>query len=904
MEFRVLGPVAVMEDGEPVEVRSAKVRELLAVLLLSPEHRASHAHIARYLWPNEESNPNRIRQSVHQLRRYIPGLVEERNEPGFCRIRPDPRSVDRLRFLERKRQAEDAANPMDRLKALRAALAEYRGTPLEDMPGSGFERERARLVAELREATAACVQAELDCGTTHEAFGRADSALTRWPQDETLLKLNIVALRALGRGDEVEALLDSWSLRTGRPTFHLLLEDAPAGSGRGETGTSVVAPAKLRQLPARPAAFVGRQSSLRRLTKTALGRTPGRNRIAVVSGLPGVGKTCLAVEAGVRLEPYFQDILYVDLGGFSRREPERHGAVLARFLNDLGTRAKTPTMDGMVSAYRSALADRAVLLILDNALDERHVRPLLPGAGGTSAAIVTSRLRMDDLSIREQADLVGLEPMEAPVAAELLRARVGETRMRTTVPFMDDLVGYCGGLPFMLALVGARIALGPAQAPGGVIRELRQDSTRTNSLDLGPGALSIRRQLDASHERLTTAAAKLLWQLAVHPGPTVSWDALRAFEPTSGFGTGRAIDELVRMSLVTESAEERYSLHDLVRAYATEQAEQQDVGERARLVDRVLSFLLHNAWACDRRLDSGRRLPIGEPNGIEVVAPSDAAEAMRWFEAEYPTLTAALGLAEKHGLDRYTWLLAMTLVTFQWRSDRHLEALRYLTLALPAVERQGRPEDIAMVHRMIGGTHRSLGDAAQATRELRRAVELSESGKDLSGISMGRYVLGVLLRESGAPTEALKHLLASRAAFEQLDDGLGHGLALSAIGNALYDLGEYEDGLDYCLVSLRGLEDTDDTNGQAYVLFSLGRIRMAQEDHETAVADFERALVLYRSLSYGSRTARTLVWLAEALRGTGRSEEAARIDGQARSELEKLGESDLDAAVERFRRLP
>ncbi|MFD4879180.1 tetratricopeptide repeat protein [Streptomyces sp. NPDC058420] len=906
MKFRVLGPVVALRAGEPVEMRSAKARELLAVLLLAPGHRASHAYVTQYLWPGEDSNPNRIRQCFYQLRRSVPSVVVERNQPGHCQIRVDPQGVDYIRFQELWRAAESVANARDRLKALRSALGEWRGTPLEDMPGVGFERMRAVLTTELREATAACVLAELECGEVQEALDRVDSALACWPDSETLLKLNLSALRVLGRQDEIEPLLARWGQRFGRPTFHLLLADDTEQSGRATTtgAPPMAARSRSQQLPLRPVDLVGRQPQLDQLAETVLGRTPGRSRTAVLSGMPGVGKTFLAVEAAARVERNFPDgVLYVDLGGFSSGEPERHGPVLARFLNDLGARPKTPTMDGMVSAYRTVLAERAVLLILDNACDEEHVRPLLPGPGA-SAAIVTSRRQLYGLVIREGTELIDLAPLGREDAAELLRTRLGKVRMRTALPFIDDLVEYCAGVPLALGIMAARIAQRPAQALGGLVRELREDSTRLGSLDLRSENLSVRLLLEASHKLLSAPAARLLWQLAVHPGPTVSWAALRAFDLTDAVGVSDALDDLIRMSLVTEPTYERYSLHDLVRVYAAERADQQDETERARLVERVLYFLLHNAWACDRKLDSGRRLPIDEPSGIEVVAPTSATDAMSWFEAEYSTLTVALRLAEKRGLDRYTWLLSMTLVTFQWRSDRHLDALRYLTTALVAVGREGGSADIAMVRRMLAGTHRSLGDNARATRELRSAVRLSEDDQDLPGIAMGRYVLGVLLRESGTPGEALEHVTAALSAFEQLGDVLGQGVALSGIGNTRYDLGQYDEAVEYCLRSLAVLESTDDVNGKAHALFSLGRVRVAQRELAAAIVDFEQARVLYRSLAYGSREARTLVWLAEALRGVGRLPEAADAIEQARAELGRLGESDLDAAVERLRCLP
>jgi tetratricopeptide (TPR) repeat protein len=905
MEFRVLGPVVALRAGLPVRMKSAKALELLAVLLLSPGHRASHASITRYLWPGEDSNANRIRQCFHQLRQSMPG-ANQQNERGFCQIPADSQSIDYVRFQELRRAADAVDSASARLKSLRSALGEWRGTPLEDLPGEGFEQKRAELTTELWEVTTACVLAELECGEARAALDRAGSALARWPESERLLELNVRALRALGRQDQVEPLLARWEHRFGRPTVHLLLVGDAEGKGSGAMTGAPPAPARLRpwQLPSQPVDLVGRQPQLDRLTETLLGRTAGRSRVAVLTGMPGVGKSFLAVRAAARVERSFPGgILYADLGGFSPGEPERHGPVLARFLNDLEVRPATPTMDGMVSAYRTALADRAVLLILDNARDEDHVRLLLPGLGA-SAAIVTSRRQLHGLAIREGAELVDLAPLSRQDAIELLRTRLGEDRMCTAVPFIGDLVEHCAGVPLALGIMAARIAQRPPQALAGMVRELRQESTRLRSLDLGSENLSVRLSLETSHKLLPAPAAGLLWRLAVHPGPTVSWVALRALEPDDVVGVTDAIDDLIRMSLVTEPIFERYSLHDLVRVYAGELADRQDEAERARVVERMLRFLLHNAWACDRKLDPGRRLPIGEPLGMDVVAPTRAADAMSWFEAEYSTLTAAVRLAEKRGLDRYTWLLSMTLVTFQWRSGRNLDALKYLTSALAAAGREAGPPDVAMVHRMLAGTHRGLGNLAQATRELRLAVRVSEDDGDVPGSALGRHILGVLLRESGAPGEALEHFTAALSAFEQLGDLLGRGAALNGIGSARYDLAQYDEGLKYCLRSLTLLDSTDDLNGRAHALFSLGRIRVAQGEHEFAISDFERARSLYRLLTYGSREARTLVWLGDALCGAGRPREADEAIKRAQTLLRELGESDLDAAVERLRCLP
>ncbi|MDT0447045.1 AfsR/SARP family transcriptional regulator [Streptomyces johnsoniae] len=906
MEYRVLGQVAALRGGAPVRVKP-KVLELLAVLLVAPGHRVSHAGIMRYMWPGEESKPARIRQYVHQLRKSLPEVAERngRNDPGFCWIEVDPGHVDHLRFQSLRRIAEAAGSGPARLDALRSALDEWRGEPLEDLPGEAFARSRAGLLNEFRQATVDCAKAELECGQKLAALERISAARARWPKDETLLQLQVGALRSLNRQEEIEPELFRWERLTGRSAAPLLLAHRTDGrSGPADSRSPQSPPPPPRQLPALSSAPVGRQRQLARLTETLLGRSVGRSRIAVLTGMGGVGKSVLAVRGATEVARHFPDgVLHIELRGSSPGEPERHGLILARLLNDLGVRAETPTLDGMVSAYRTALADRAVLLVIDDARDDDHVRRLLPGPG-PSAALITSRRQLHGLAIREGAELIEVDPLDRGEATELLRTQLGEERMRTTVPFIDDLVEYCGGIPLALSITAARIASRPLQALPGLVRELRQERTRLSSFDLGSADLSVRSSLKTTVEHLTVPAAELLWQLAVHPGPTISWLALRAFAPDDTVGVTHAIDDLTRSSLVTEPIFERYSLHDLVRVFAGELADERSEADRARVRERVLRFLLHNAWACDRKLDPDRRLPIGECHDIKVVAPARAVDAMSWFEAEYPTMTAAVRMADDRGLDRYTWLLAMTMVTFQWRSGRYLDALTYLSKARDAAMREAGPADVAMVHRMLAGTYRGLGNLPRATGELRRAVRVSEDGGDARGAAQGRCVLGVLLREAGAPGEATEHFDVALSVFEKFGDALGRGAALNGLASAAYDLGRHKESVELCLRSLTLLDATEDVNGRAHALFTLGRTRLALGDHEAAVEGLEKAGLLYRSLTYASREARVLVWLADALRAMGQPLEAKQALGRVTNLLEDQGEADHDAAVQRLRSLP
>jgi tetratricopeptide (TPR) repeat protein/DNA-binding SARP family transcriptional activator len=905
VEFRLLGPVTVFRAGRTVSLRSRKVAELLAVLLASPDNRAPHAEIMRHLWPGDPLNQNRIRQNFYQLRQLVPEVGSQDNERGFCQLHIQPQSLDYQRFQESLQAADATRDASLRLTLLRDAMDDWRGVPFEGMGGVAFERKRHEVMTELRKAATACVLTELECSQPRAALERADAALAHWPTSEPLIELKVRALRTLGRQDEIPSLLDEWERESGRPTAHLLLADTSEDDFRlSTTSLCTVGPPRPRQLPPGPITLVGRRRHRQRVTEVLLGRVQERPRLIALSGMPGVGKTALAVEVAVALDQYFADgILYVDLGGGTPERSARSEHVIARLLNDLRVRPATPTLDGMVSAYRSALADRAVLLILDNARDEEHVRPLLPPAG-PSAAIVTSRRHLHGLEIRESAELIALEPLDRVDATELLRTRVGEDRMRIAAPFAADIVEHCAGLPLALAIMAARIARPPTRALADVVRELRSESTRLSSLDLGSENLSVRLSLDASHRQLSGPASRLLRRLAIHPGPTISWPALRAIAPEDEAHVSEATDELLRRSLVTEPSFERYALHDLVRVHTEALTFEWTRTERTRVVKRMLHFLLHHAWACDRRLAPGRRLPIDLPGTLKVKAPDDAVAAMKWFEAEYSTLTAAVGLAERHELDRYTWLLPMVLVTFQWRADRHLDALAGLTRALPAAERESGAADVAMLHRMLAGTHRALGNVAEAVRELNRAVRISEDDGDTLGTALGRNALGVLLQEGDLPDEALEQFGAALSAFEELHDVLGQGAALNGIGDASSDLGHHEQAVEHCLRSLSLLAATGDINGQAHAHFSLGRIRMAQADPGAAVPELSRARVLYRSLAYGSREARTLVWLAKALLAAGRTAESVEAMGDARAVLRRVGDMDIDTAIDRLADLP
>ncbi|WP_344558117.1 ATP-binding protein [Kitasatospora saccharophila] len=760
------------------------------------------------------------------------------------------------------------------------------------------------ILAELHDAFHGCVRAELDCADPAAALARLRVGAERWQDSTELLSLRIEALRALGRDHEVEPLLVAWSAKFGTAADYLLL--APPAARAGGAGRAADPVVRPRQLPAVSKDLIGRQAEVDRLAESLRGHGPAAGRITVVTGPAGVGKTSTAVTAAKRVEEdAFPDgTLYIDLRGFSPGQPVDVAAALVRFLNDLQAPCDTPTSEGMGTAYRSALAERRVLVVLDNARDEAQVRPLLPGPG-RSAALVTSRQRLDGLVVKESAEQVHLGTLGRVDALELLVALTEPARIDRATPVVEDLLDCCAGLPMALRIVAAQVTRRSPAMLADTVRTLRDGRTRLGAMDLRRDGLSVPSLLEGSYRLLNRPARRLLWQLAVHPGPTISWEAIKAMgrNAEGPGGISDAVDELVGMNLVDDTEDGRYVLHDLIRLYGTGLAEQQDPAERLDTLTGAMNFLLHNAHACDRQLDPDRRLPIAADPDVWTPSPTGPVEAMAWFDTEYPTLTGMFELARRLGQDRYVWHLALAVLTYQWRSNRYLDAAEHLGAALEAAERVAAPTDVALVRRLLAGTHRNLGRPEEAVRHLRQAVRTSEQAGDLTGFAYGCHSLGVLLNESGDADQALVQLRGALRAFGELDDDLGRGTVLDALAHAHHLRGDRAEALEHGRRSVDMLTGTEDRNGLAHAWFTLGRIEAAADRHEAAVDAYRQAAGTYREIGYSSRTARVLVRLADSLERLGDADGQREALAEARTVLTGLGEPDLDAAVRRQREL-
>lgn len=450
------------------------------------------------------------------------------------------------------------------------------------------------------------------------------------------------------------------------------------------------------QLPMGVGGFTGRSEELARLRDilAAAGQQPTAVVISAVSGTAGVGKTALAVHWARQMSNAFPDgQLYVNLRGFDDGGAVSPARAVRAFLDALGVPPQNIPrgLDAQAALYRSQLAGRRVLILLDNARDAGQVRPLLPGAPGC-LALVTSRNRLTGLAVAEGAHLLPLDLLGPAEARELLAVRLGSVRLATEPAAVDEIVVQCAGLPLALAVVAARAATEPRRPLAELAEELRTADRRLDPLDGDDPSGGVRAVFSWSYRMLSPNAARLFRLLSLHPGPDAAPPAVAALAGVTEDSAQALLTELTDAQLLTEHRPGRYTFHDLLRAYAAEctAAEDDDVTRHTATL-RMLDHYLHTAWAADALLTLRRDpLTLAPPlPGAQPGRPSDHREALAWFTAERLVLLSAVERTPP-GFDTHTWQLAATLTTFLERRGDWQELASAHTTALESGPPRGR----------------------------------------------------------------------------------------------------------------------------------------------------------------------------------------------------------------------
>jgi tetratricopeptide (TPR) repeat protein len=655
-----------------------------------------------------------------------------------------------------------------------------------------------------------------------------------------------------------------------------------------------------RQLPAAVAHFAGRTGELATLSGLLRRRAgvAGTVVISAIGGTAGVGKTALAVHWAHRVAVRFPDgQLYVDLRGFSPGgQVVAPGEAVRRFLDAFQVPPeRIPVdLDAQAALYRSLLAGRRMLVVLDNAYDSAQVRPLLPGAP-TCLVVVTSRNRLTGLVAAAGAHLLDLDLLPAAEAGELLVQRLGTERVAAEPDAVEEIIARCARLPLALALVAAQAAARPRVALQVLAGELRDAQQRWQTLTSDDPATDVRAVFSWSYQALTPNAARLFRLLGLHPGPDIATPAAASLAGAPTDEIRPLLKDLAAANLIVEHLPGRYAFHDLLRAYATELAHTHDTDSQLHAaIHRMLDHYLHTAHTGALLLNPFRDpiSPTPPQPGITPEHLADHGQALAWFSTEHAVLLAALDLAADAGLDTHTWQLAWTLANYLNRQGHWHDQIATGHAALAASGRLADPSAQALAHRSLAAACATLGRFDDAHTHLQQALDLYRRSGEQTKQAPTHLNLAVVLERQGRYTDALYHarqaLDLSRAAGHQA----GQADALNAVGWYCALLGDHQQALTSCQQALGLHQRLNDRQGQAATWDSLGYAHHNLGHHTQAATCYQHALDLYRDLGYRQGEADTLIRLGDTHHATSNPQAACDAWQQALTILNDLDHPD------------
>jgi DNA-binding SARP family transcriptional activator len=927
--FCLLGPLLVRRNATVVPIAAGKQRVLLAALLLSPGQAQSADELAELLW--EAGPPASARDTVHnyvkRLRQALGDAdhaVVTTQADGYL-LRVPEADVDVWRFeamTARALQVLRAGQHEQAAGELREALALWRGRPLADVPCDHLVvRHLSRLEGMRLQALEGRIEADLGCGRPSEVTAELQDLVAAEPLRERLHALLMVALYRAGRRSDALAafrdarrvLVDEVGVEPGAELQELhrqILDGDPALDAdlAAPRALRQAPPVVPRQLPAAVAHFVGREPERRRLDELAdaAGGPADAVTIAVIGGTAGVGKTALAVQwAHTAADRFADGQLYVNLRGFGPDgAPVAPGDALGGFLEALQPSAAIPAgLDARAALYRSLTAGKRLLVILDNARDADHVRPLLPGSAA-SMVLITSRDRLAGLAATEGAALLTLEVLPEAEASALVVARAGMSGATADPVAVTEITELCGRLPLALAVAAAKAAARPALTLAELATELRDARERLDVLDAGEPSASTRAVFSWSYQSLTPPAARMFRLLGLHPGPDIGIGAGASLASVPARQARGTLEELSRSHVAAEPAVGRFGLHDLLRAYAGERAQADETpATRHEATHRMLDYYLHTAHAMSLLLHPHRvAITLAAPQpGVLHEELGSYAQAWSWAEAEYPVLLGVVALAAGTGFSRHAWQLAWALETFLSRRGRWDELARVAGLALDAARQAGDDVGQAHAHCSVGWTSVLQGRYEDGRAHLGEAAALFRRLGDGSGEALALVRAGQTFWQEGQHQEAFRSAQRALALFRMSGDRAGQAGALNNIGLYHIYLGEYERGLDCCEQALAVFQELADRRGEANVLDSLGGAYHRLGRTQEAIAHYQDSLAAFRELGDRYQQAETLTNLAEVYADGGNDQAARLCLEQALATLTELKHRDAARVEARLR---
>ncbi|MFD5751808.1 ATP-binding protein [Streptomyces sp. NPDC127033] len=624
--------------------------------------------------------------------------------------------------------------------------------------------------------------------------------------------------------------------------------------------------------------------------------------VCVIAGTAGAGKTSLALRWAHQVQERFPDgQLYVNLRGYDPGEPVTAREALHRFLPALGVRPSSVPQDPDAAAalYRSLLADRRILIILDNAATVAQVRPLLPGSKDC-LVVVTSRSRLSGLAVRDGARRLTLGTLPQPEAVSLLRAVTAGYRPEDDADKLTELAELCARLPLALRIAAERAASHPHMRLDDLIADLRDESALWDALSTGDDeeAEAVRTVFAWSYRALPDQAARLFRLLGLHPGPEFGLHAAAALSALTP-GRGRQLlDSLVGAHLLEQTGPDRYQFHDLLRAYATDQATQEEPAEERRAaLHRALDWYLHSADAAQSWISPAEpHLDLAPPApGVrpQVFTAYDAA--VDWAEREHTNLLHAVRTAAAVGHDELAWQLAAVLANARFPSSPTADWLEAGRIGLAAAQRLGERAGEALLLTELGIGYTRINRLAESRESHRSALLIRRELEDRLGEAHSLNLIGLFHLNNRQLTQAADHFEQAIAVFHEQDSAHWAATALSNLASTHYEAGRLPEAAAVTRQALAAHRSLENQRGEGNILRLLSQIEREQGETEQALGSARAAVDIALALRDHRLEGYWLLPLGDAQRDSGALADALESYQRSATLQRRLGNRSREA---------
>ena len=916
MDFRILGPVELHVNGQPYSFGSPKERCVLAVLLYELGQPVDTESLIDRVWgENLPESPraslysylSRLRRSLKKVAGSDQTLLRWRS--GYYTLNAEPGAVDlyQFRMLRAKARAlGDSGDDEHAAGLLHDAEQLWRGTPLAGLSSAWADRVRAGLEEERLSAIRDRIKVELRLGRHADLIGEISELVAQHPFDEALIECLMLALYRGGRQAEAQ--------ETYRRTRQRLMKELGSEPGPAlrslhqrmlKEDPELVAEPVLRMatqgqapnsLPRDNPDFTGRAAELDKLfglIDSALAQSTVT--VVVISGMAGVGKSTFAIHAAHQLSNRYPHLFYLGLHAHDPLQgPADPGSGLGILLRTLGVPPERvpASVEERAMLWRTRLANRRALIVLDDASDSEQVRPLLPGTAGC-LVLITCRRRIIELPGMSWLSLNVMQPDDA---ASLFTHVVGSERARDTSA-ITQVVRLCGYLPLAIHLAGSRFRNHPAWSISDLAARLTRSQHRLS--EVGAEDREVAASLELSYRYLTTGQQRLLRQLALHPGADFSvYLAAAATGNGSLAVTEEALDALLDHRLLEEPEPGRFTFHNLIQEYAWRRAQLDDKEpDRRRTVHRMLDYYL-----CLAGRASGIVYPFHRRMDVRLtytpsVTPSLSLrqDSRNWMGIERTNIISMVHYAARNGWTQHAGLLPHILARFLDTSGFWEDAVALHRLAVStwhdAGDTLGEAKALTDLCLVLG----RIGRYSEALQCARNALTICRDQADQAGEAEALDLMGLILWQSSQYHEALSCYEKALVIWQAINDRRGEANTLAHRAISFWHTSRYDDALKCLARALVIFQRIGDMRGVGSSLNNIAYVQQHLGFYEEALDRYRQALTIYRDIGDRQGEAISFNNIGNHCRQTGRYDESLDYYRRALSIYRDIGDRRYEA---------